>query len=85
MMTIPLTITFNIFDIWGPTCTYKYQRLYFPYDKTNYDFYPARALRALGLLLASGQTATYWKTETIQSYLMIWGTYDPIEWGPSDP
>ena len=53
--------------------------------KTNYNFYPACALRALGLLLASGQTATYWKTETIQSYLMIWGTYDPIEWGPSDP
>ena len=26
-----------------------------------------------------GQTATYQKTEAIQSYLRIWGTYDPIE------
>ena len=26
-----------------------------------------------------GQTATYQKTEGIQSYLRIWGTYDPIE------
>ena len=33
----------------------------------------------------SGQTATYQKTEGIQSYLRIWGTYDPIESGPSDP
>ena len=33
----------------------------------------------------SGQTATYRKTEGIQSYLRIWGTYDPIESGPSDP
>ena len=33
----------------------------------------------------SGQTATYRKTEVIQSYLRIWGTYDPIESGPSDP
>ena len=33
----------------------------------------------------SGQTATYRKTEVIQSYLRIWGTYDPIELGPSDP
>ena len=32
-----------------------------------------------------GQTATYRKTEGIQSYLRIWGTYDPIESGPSDP
>ena len=31
------------------------------------------------------QTATYRKTEGIQSYLRIWGTYDPIESGPSDP
>ena len=33
----------------------------------------------------SGQTATYRKTEVIQSYLRIWGTYDPIESGPADP
>ena len=33
----------------------------------------------------SGQTATYRITEGIQSYLRIWGTYDPIESGPSDP
>ena len=32
-----------------------------------------------------GQTATYRKTEGIQSYLRIWGTYDPIELGPSEP
>ena len=31
------------------------------------------------------QMATYRKTEVIQSYLRIWGTYDPIESGPSDP
>ena len=30
-----------------------------------------------------GQTATYRKTEGIQSYLRIRGTYDPIESGPS--
>ena len=35
--------------------------------------------------LLSGQTATYRKTKGIQSCLMIWGTYDPIELGPSDP
>ena len=29
-----------------------------------------------------GQTATYRKTESIQSYLRIWGTYDPIESRP---
>merc|ERR1711873_177533 len=33
----------------------------------------------------SSQTATYQKTEVIQSYLRIWGTYDPIELGPSEP
>ena len=33
----------------------------------------------------SGQTATYRKTKGIQSCLMIWGTYDPIESGPSGP
>ena len=33
----------------------------------------------------SSQTATYQKTEGTQSYLRIWGTYDPIESGPSDP
>ena len=33
----------------------------------------------------SGQTATYRKTEVIQSYLRIWGTYDPIESDPSVP
>ena len=33
----------------------------------------------------SSQTGTYRKTEGIQSYLRIWGTYDPIESGPSDP
>ena len=32
-----------------------------------------------------GQTATYQRTEGIQSYLRIWGTYDPIESGPSEP
>ena len=33
----------------------------------------------------SGQTTTYRKTEVMQSYLRIWGTYDPIESGPSEP
>ena len=33
----------------------------------------------------SGQTVTYQKTEVIQSYLRIWGTYDPIESDLSDP
>ena len=33
----------------------------------------------------SGQTATYRKTKVIQSYLRIWGTYDPIEPVPSEP
>ena len=32
----------------------------------------------------SGQTAIYWKTEGVQSYLRIWGTYDPIDLDPSD-
>ena len=32
----------------------------------------------------SGQTATYRKSEGIQSYLRIWGCYDPIESGPSE-
>ena len=35
--------------------------------------------------LFSGQTTTYWKTKGIQSYLRIWGTYDPIESGLSEP
>ena len=34
---------------------------------------------------SSGQTATYRKTEVIQSYLRMWGSYDPIESGPSEP
>ena len=33
----------------------------------------------------SGRTATYRKTEVIQSYLRMWGTDDPIESGPSGP
>ena len=33
----------------------------------------------------AGQTATYRKTEGIQSYLRIWGTYDPIKLDPSNP
>ena len=33
----------------------------------------------------SGQTATYQKTEGIQSYLKIWARYDPIELDPSEP
>ena len=33
----------------------------------------------------SAQTATYRKTEGIQSYLRIWGTYDPNEAGQSEP
>ena len=28
---------------------------------------------------------TYRKTEGIQSCLRIWGSYDPIEWSPSEP
>ena len=28
---------------------------------------------------------TYQKTKVIQSYLRIWGRYDPIELDPSDP
>ena len=35
--------------------------------------------------LPRGQTATYRKTEGIQSYLRIWRRYDPIELGPSEP
>ena len=35
--------------------------------------------------LLSGQTATYRKPKAIQSYLRMWGSYDPIEPGPSDP
>ena len=31
---------------------------------------------------SGGQTATYQKTEGIQSYFRIWGTYDPIESQP---
>ena len=34
--------------------------------------------------LPSGQTTTNQKTKDIQSYLRIWGTYDPIESGPSE-
>ena len=33
----------------------------------------------------SNQTVTYRKTKGIQSYLRIWGTYDPIESSPSEP
>ena len=33
----------------------------------------------------SQKTAIYRKSEVIQSYLRIWGTYDPIESGPSEP
>ena len=33
----------------------------------------------------SGRTASYRKTEVIQSYLRMWGSYDPIESGPSEP
>ena len=28
---------------------------------------------------------TYQKTKVIQSYLMMWASYDPIELGPSKP
>ena len=28
---------------------------------------------------------TYQKTKVIQNYLMMWGSYDPIELGPSKP
>ena len=31
------------------------------------------------------KTAIYRKSEVIQSYLRIWGNYDPIESGPSEP
>ena len=33
----------------------------------------------------SGQTATYQKTKGIQSYLRMWGIYDPIESDPLEP
>ena len=33
----------------------------------------------------SGQTIIYRKTEVIQSYLKIWGRYNPTESGPSEP
>ena len=33
----------------------------------------------------SGQTVNCRKTKVIQSYLRIWGTFDPIESDPSDP
>ena len=32
----------------------------------------------------SGQTVNCRKTKVIQSYLRIWGTFDPIESDPSD-
>ena len=35
--------------------------------------------------MPSSRMGTYRKTEGIQSYLKIWGCYDPIESGPSDP
>ena len=33
----------------------------------------------------SGLMGTYQKTKVIQSYLMMWGSYDPVELGPSEP
>ena len=33
----------------------------------------------------SGRTGSYRKTEVIQSYLRMWGSYDSIESGPSEP
>ena len=35
--------------------------------------------------LLTCQTATYRKTEVVQSYLRTWGTYDPNELGPYEP
>ena len=33
----------------------------------------------------SSRMGTYQKTKVIQSYLMMWASYDPIELGPSEP
>ena len=51
-------------------------------------FWPCQgSLSAIGAKnsLLNGQMATYRKTEGIQSYVRIWGRYDPIELGPSEP
>ena len=63
-----------------------------PYNAMRYNgiicmFGPKKGhFRQLGPYngLPSSQTATFQKTEGIQSYLRIWGTYDPIESGSSD-
>ena len=51
--------------------------VFLPYDKNGQN--PAQRPKNGP---PSDQTATYRKTEVIQSYLRIWGTYDPIESGP---
>ena len=56
-------------------------------QKTSF-FDPKRAIlgnwgQKNGLL--SGQTATYRKPKAIQSYLRMWGSYDPTESGLSEP
>ena len=52
-------------------------------------------LCALGAISTSSRIGTYRKTESIESYLRIWGSFDPIEssliqsylsiWGRYDP
>ena len=37
------------------------------------------------IIIINVNTKTLWKTKGIQSYLRIWGTYDPIESGLSKP
>ena len=54
--------------------------MFLPYDKNGQN--PAQRPKNGP---PSDQTATYRKTEGIQSYLRIWGTYDPIESAQSDP
>ena len=51
------------------------------FDLVNGDFGHWRLQNGL----PRGQTATYRKTEGIQSYLRIWGRYDPIKSGPFEP
>ena len=53
----------------------------------NMHFWPKNGnFRQLGPYngLPNSRMGTYRKTEGIQSYLRIWGCYDPIESGPSE-
>ena len=70
------------------SCWAKYCKLMHEIKNTCQVFGPKRVTFGNQghdtLSLSSGQTTTYWKTKGIQSYLRIWGCYDPIESGPSE-